>query len=87
MPLVTASESGIGQTERFVKSKTDVELWTRAFSNSSTQSSLEQDTKKGDSPVEVDEKWNGEYPEYHSLDLEWEFGCHLHPTLNTPRVR
>ena len=34
----------------------DVELWTRAFSNSSTQSSLEQDTTKGDSPVEEDEK-------------------------------
>ena len=47
-----------------------MELWTRVFSNSSTQSSLEQDTKKGDSPVEEGEKLNGEYPEYHSLDLE-----------------
>ena len=56
MPLLTASESGIGQTERFVKSKTDVELWTRVFSNSSTQNSLEKDTIKGDSPVEEDEK-------------------------------
>ena len=65
----------------------DVEFWTRVFSNSLSRSSLEQDTKKGYSPVEEDEKGNGEYPEYCSLDLEQEFGCHLHPTLNTPRVR
>ncbi len=70
MPLVKAIESGTGQTEPFTTSKRDVEFWTRVFSNSSTQSSLEQDTIKGDSPVEVDEKGNGEYPEYHSLDLE-----------------
>ena len=87
MPLVAASEIGEGQTESFVKSKRDVEFWTRAFSNSLTRSLLEYSTKKGDSPVEVDEKWNGGYPEYCSLDLEQEFGCHLHPTLNISRVR
>ena len=56
MPLLAASESGIGQTEPFVMSKRDVEFWTRVFSNSLTQSSLENGTKKGDSPVEEDEK-------------------------------
>ena len=47
-----------------------MEFWTRVFSNSSTQNSLEKDTIKGDSPVEEDEKRNGEYPEYYSLDFE-----------------
>ena len=56
MPLLAASESGIGQTEPFAKSKWDVEFWTRAFSNSSNQSLLEQSTIQGDSPVDADEK-------------------------------
>ncbi len=51
MLLVTASESGKGQTELTVKAVKVVEFWTRAFPNLLIRSLLECSVKKGDSPV------------------------------------
>lgn len=75
MPLVMANKSGTGQTE--LASEKLVRMWsyrTCVFPNLSTQSSLERDTKEGDSPVGEGKKGNGKYPEYRSLNIDREFG-------------
>ena len=41
-----------------------------------TQSFLERDAIEGDSPVEEIKKGNGKDPEYRSLNMDREFGCH-----------
>ena len=57
MPLVTASESGIGQTEPV--SDELMGMWsyrTRVFSNSLIRNLLERSIREGDNPVEKSEK-------------------------------
>lgn len=63
MPLVTASESGAGQTERPRKRGTDVEFRTRVSPSFVTRSLLKRSATKRDSRVEEARKENGEYPE------------------------
>jgi len=73
MPLVGATESGIGQTE--LVGDEPNRMWscrTCVLPNQLTRSELESSTKEGDSPVGEGWKEDGRYPEYHSLDREWE---------------
>jgi len=75
MPLVGATESGIGQTE-LAGEKPD-RMWscrTCVLPNQPTRSLLESSTIEGDSPVGEGWEEDGRYPEYHFLDGKWEAG-------------
>ena len=48
---------------------------------------LERNVIEGDNPVDERKKVDTKYPDYRCLDMQWEFGWHLHPTLNTNEVR
>jgi hypothetical protein len=53
MPLLAASEKGIGQTESVLER--ELEMWWRYVAKSSSRSFLERDTLEGDSPVSEDD--------------------------------
>jgi len=49
---------------------------TWALPSFPTRSPLESGAIEGDSPVGEGKKGDSRYPEYHSLDMEWEAGWH-----------
>ena len=74
IPGVTASETGGGQTEPLAISEKGCGVVDSCLPYFIDSKYLERYTIEGDSPVEEDEKGNGEYPEYCSLNIEQELG-------------
>ena len=63
IPLVRATESGTGQTERYMETYSGCGVWTWVLPNFLIRSLLESSITEGDNPVGERKKDDTKYPE------------------------